>query len=223
MIPTDGLYGQIFDVSEDLEDEPKNDLFEEVGYEATLSMNNLGSLFLFMLLQPVQAIILKLIKKLNFYKKFKPIKKVKKFAKGQLKSIFWNGIISFYSGAYLVISMIGMINILDLRFGKDYESIEVFSSILAILFVIFAVTFPFCIGILFFRKLSKIEFLKLTDRKKYIKKLDKFFDKYGEMVSDFNLLAVDYSEAIIIPSLNFAHLFILIICLMVLKAPSFQV
>ena len=53
MVPTDDLYVNLFPALDDVEDDPISDAFEEIGYEAKLSINNLGSLFLFMLLQPV--------------------------------------------------------------------------------------------------------------------------------------------------------------------------
>jgi hypothetical protein len=53
MVPTDDLYTFIFPGLESVEDDPISSTFEEVGYEAKLSINNLGSLFLFILLQPI--------------------------------------------------------------------------------------------------------------------------------------------------------------------------
>ena len=48
MVPTDALYGELFGL-DDVEDEPISDVFEEIGYESKLSMNNLGSLFLLLI------------------------------------------------------------------------------------------------------------------------------------------------------------------------------
>jgi hypothetical protein len=49
MVPTDNLYANLFPALENVEDDPISDTFEEVGYEAKISINNLGSLFLFLL------------------------------------------------------------------------------------------------------------------------------------------------------------------------------
>jgi hypothetical protein len=52
MVPTDDLYVELFPALDDVDDDPISETFEQIGYEAKLSINNLGSLLLFMILQP---------------------------------------------------------------------------------------------------------------------------------------------------------------------------
>jgi len=59
-VPTDDLYNYMFDY-ENIDDEGLNELFENVGYEFTTTVGNMGSMFLFVVLLPLYAVILYLL------------------------------------------------------------------------------------------------------------------------------------------------------------------
>jgi hypothetical protein len=46
---------------------------------------------------------------------------------------------------------VGWLGIFELRFGKNYQGPENFSSVLAILFTVFSVTYPLFIAIFYLR------------------------------------------------------------------------
>jgi hypothetical protein len=58
----DDWYESIFSISE-IEDEPKSEEFELVGYESMIVMSNMGSLFLFYLMIWVKQIIILILSK----------------------------------------------------------------------------------------------------------------------------------------------------------------
>ena len=116
MIPTDDLYESVFRVSE-AEDEAVSDKFEEIGYESKISIVNLGSLFLFILIQPIQIVFYRLVKNACKNKEGKINKKLHKYADNKLKEICWNGLIDFYRSTYLCLTMIAFINMYDLSFA----------------------------------------------------------------------------------------------------------
>ena len=49
LIPTDYVYEEIFAL-ESIDDESESEIFEEVGYENRLAVNNIGSLLIFIFL-----------------------------------------------------------------------------------------------------------------------------------------------------------------------------
>ena len=161
MVPTDDLYADLFPALEDVEDDPISDTFEEVGYEAKLSINNLGSLFLFLLFQPIQVLFYKILRRMC---KFKPTHRIQKYAESKLNSLLWNGLISFYSSTYLITTMIAFLNMFDLRLdSKEHSAIEIFSSLLSLGFVVGSVVIPCTVMISLYIKIKAVHGLKFTD------------------------------------------------------------
>jgi len=103
-VPTDELYNYMFDY-DNIDDEGLNDLFENVGYEYTTTVGNMGSMFLFMLLTPV--ITLFHFAFLRFCKEKPPcakrIKNQRKRSQDYIDSLFYNGIIGSIDAGYIVL------------------------------------------------------------------------------------------------------------------------
>jgi len=78
-------------------------------------------------------------------------KQIKNFFNSKLNDLKWNGCISFYFSAYLVLSMIGWISINDLRFGSNFTATENFSSLFGISLASFSILFPFLIFVIYKR------------------------------------------------------------------------
>jgi hypothetical protein len=55
----------------------------------------------------------------------------------------------FYSQNYLVLTAVGWINVLNLRFGPDYTDSENYSSLLAVLLSLFSIAYPVFIVIFY--------------------------------------------------------------------------
>ena len=108
-------------------------------------------------------------------------KHVKKFINSKLDDLKWNGIITFYFSAYLVLSMIGWISIYDLRFGSNFTATENFSSILGIILVAFSIFFPILILIILKRgyKMFRTFNLDKISRENLTEGIIKFLSKYG--------------------------------------------
>jgi hypothetical protein len=91
-------------------------------------------------IQPVYMLALKLA--LFVLSKTTRFKWLRTLVEAKYKSIKWNGIIEFYNENYLVLSMIGWINMKDLRFGHSYTRIENFNSALGVTLFAFSFVFP---------------------------------------------------------------------------------
>lgn len=176
MIPTDDLYAKLFRLDE-VDDEPVSAVFEEIGYESKLSMNNLGSLFLLLIFQPLQILIFKILKKACFCKREPIAKTVIKIADSRLDNLIWNGLISFHQSTYLVTTMIALINMYDLRLDSaKYTFIEVTSSLLALFLLAMAVLVPTVVSICLLVKINEIE---ENSDEEYDEALEKMYKRFG--------------------------------------------
>jgi hypothetical protein len=61
ILPAELLYEAIFKTSE-IDDAPLNDQFDRVGYSNVLAINNIGSIFVYIVLIPIYALVLYLLK-----------------------------------------------------------------------------------------------------------------------------------------------------------------
>ena len=87
IFPTDYIYALAFNLTND---EPVSDLFESVGYGFKMTINNIGSLLIYILIIPVWALVIFIVKKKCC------IKKIKDFGNRKWQSFIWNGVIDFY-------------------------------------------------------------------------------------------------------------------------------
>ena len=78
-------------------------------------------------------------------------KHIKTFFDSKLDDLMWNGYISFYFSAYLVLSMVGWISVNDLRFGSNFTATENFSSLFGIMVASFSILFPILIFVIYKR------------------------------------------------------------------------
>ena len=107
-------------------------------------------------------------------------KQIKKFFNYKLDDLMWNGCISFYFSAYLVLSMIGWISINDLRFGTNFTATENFSSLLGIMLVSFSIVFPILIFVIYKRGYKPYGTfnIDILFKRNQTKKIKDFLDKY---------------------------------------------
>jgi hypothetical protein len=135
-----------------------------------------------------------------------------------MKSLVWNGLISFYSSTYLITTMIAFLNMYDLRLtAKEYSGIEVLSSLLSVIIIVGSVMIPSVVMISLYLKIQAIASLKLTDSDRFEVEINKIYDSMGEIIKGFNLHIVDYKMVILLKSFNFFHQFVLVCTLMLVK------
>ena len=219
MIPTDDLYAKLFSL-DDVDDEPVSAIFEEIGYESKLSMNNLGSLFLLLIFQPLQIFIFKMLKKACFCKKEPIAKTVTKISDSRLDSLIWNGLLSFYQSTYLVTTMIALINMHDLRLDSEkYSFIEVTSSLLALILLAMAVLVPLIVSISLLIKISEID----NSDVQYEEAVEKIYKRFGEQIRGFNLIVVDYKKVVFLYFFGYLHMFLVLCTVLYIHSPSIQI
>ena len=103
IIPTEDLYNKIFE----FDNVPLTEYFLAVGYESQHIIFNMGSIFLFLVIEVFIEITFALIAWLCK----KP--KVKNWAKKKLDSFFFVGLISFYNEIYICMAFSAAINLFD--------------------------------------------------------------------------------------------------------------
>lgn len=100
-----------------------------------------------------------------------------------MKSLVWNGLISFYSSTYLITTMIAFLNMYDLRLtAKEYSGIEVLSSLLSVIIIVGSVMIPSVVMISLYLKIQAIASLKLTDSDRFEVEINKIYDSMGEII-----------------------------------------
>ena len=147
IVPTDDIYQQIFGIEEG----GLTEQFEATGYEYTMIIGNMGSMYLIMLAIPAFAILVKFIVCCFPYVK---ICNLDKKLNGVLKGIFWNDVINYLDQGYMVLSLMAMINLTDLRLGFSATNGERYNSLLAIVLMIVIVSFPFVMAFLYYKKIE---------------------------------------------------------------------
>ena len=76
------------------------------------------------------------------------------------KAMRWSGLIGFYAGNYLVLSLAGQLGINDLRLGRGFTIAENVSSIISLLLVTFQVVFPIVLCAIY---LTKFKHFKMSE------------------------------------------------------------
>ncbi len=149
-MPTDDLYNLLFSTKSFEDDEPLSEQFDIIGYSSRLVYDNLGSLLIFMFLQPALLIfgyfILWALKFTNAYPK--QLDRLKTGIKERIKGFLSNGLVAFYLKNYLVLSVIG--NITRKDFGSN-TSLN-YSSVLSVLLTAYSLAFPFLMTYLLGKK-----------------------------------------------------------------------
>lgn len=109
-VPTDDLYDYMMSMS-DYDDSPMRDSeqFESVGYEASLTVTNMGSMFILMVATPVFMILAWTLSWSCFKACGKPGKWFNSKGQGYLDSMFFNGIIGSIDAGYLVLTITALI------------------------------------------------------------------------------------------------------------------
>ena len=90
------------------EDEPFNERTDELGYGSRFIISNLGSVFIFFVINVIINILYWLIIKSELFEKTNILFK---FAKKQFNSFIWNGLITFLNESYLLLCFCAAINI----------------------------------------------------------------------------------------------------------------
>lgn len=122
-------------------------------------------------------------------------KHLKNFFNSKLESLIWNGYITFYFSAYLVLSMIGWISINDLRFGSDFTPTENFSSILGVILAAFSILYPILIAVIYKRGFKPYGTFNIDVLFKgnQVEGMKKFIDRY-ESIENYHKLTQTYEE-----------------------------
>lgn len=215
VLPTDDIYGWMFNF-DNFDGKPISDQFSAVGYETTFFVLNLGSLYIFMVLQPIFSMILWYLNcSCSFCFRFMKIRpRIQKY----FKSFYWNGLISFVDSSYLVLCMTAMIGEKDFRFAAEFTALERFNSVNALLALIVCSAFPVFIAFIYCCKIKSAHpCTDLTDdmtmldlraifatddidqiKKRYSKrKHQEFMDKYGCLLEKINLPGLGKKKAIL--------------------------
>lgn len=85
----------------------ESDYFDSVGYGASLTISNMGSMFIMMLLTPTIAVFCWLLSCCKICGR--PGKWIHKKSRGYLDGLFYNGIIGSIDAGYLVLTIIALI------------------------------------------------------------------------------------------------------------------
>lgn len=129
----------------------------------------------------------------------------------------WSEVLQFYTFTYLVLSMIGWINFLNLKIGKAYSYQENISSYIAIVLVAFSVIYPVFLTVFYKKKLDKI-----YKGKKFKEEIEKFHDRYSMILQKINLNVLR-SDVIKTIFLFFLHYFLVIVTVLFSSNATFQI
>lgn len=155
VFPTDDLYQAQFQVN-DMEDDALTEQFDLVGYGTMICFSNLGSLLIFMFLQPASilifVILLLAIPRMCCLKLRIRIRK-------QLDAMLFNDLIAFYDSNYLVLSIIGWIGMQDLRLTTDHLMGERLGSLSSICLFTFSLAYPCLVIVTYSCKLKSVKYL----------------------------------------------------------------
>jgi len=246
-VPTDDLYNYIFDY-ENIDDEGLNELFENVGYEFTTTVGNMGSMFLFMLITPVMTLFHFAV--LRFCKEKPPCTSLKRSCRTRsqnyVDSLFWNGTIGSIDAGYIVLSLIAMLQVYFPRLGPEYTAAENFFTVLGILILIVNCLFPLAIALLYIVKLKStkplpdltpglsdkdLEITYHTTDLDYIKTQiykesdhKQFMEKYGILLEEVNQKKLGKTLSILTVLFTILRKFSISIGVLVLQGyPSFSI
>jgi hypothetical protein len=106
VFPVSDAYERWYHFSEITTDHALNDQFSTVGYGSIFLISNIGSLFLFVILNVLAPSLLWLLRR---YKPFKRIKLVQSKIDSLAAKMLWSGTIGFFASNYLVLSVVSFI------------------------------------------------------------------------------------------------------------------
>ena len=136
VIPTEYFVPQIFGFREE---PPLSDQYDELGYSARNIVINLGSIFLFSVIQPILVAIYTTVRKFDIL----PIKCVRKWANRQLVDAYWNDLLTFLNEPYIVITTCAFIHAVSGHmFEPGDKSSLVFSDVYNVTALVVILVFP---------------------------------------------------------------------------------
>lgn len=152
LIPTAYIFEKVFQFSA-VQDSYLSDWFSWVGYNSMLSVTNMATLFVFIVLAPMGILTLAVVNKIFPFWRLLPDKHeiwIQKYVDQTIKSAFWNSTISFLNENYLVLSVCCLIQIQQLQLDPrtDYWSAIVCSCI-GLAGCVLTALFPLLIFILY--------------------------------------------------------------------------
>lgn len=217
ILPTTWLYDRIFKFSR-IEDSTISEIFNEVGYtNKSLSINNLGSIYIFFTFGPVIALLILLIYKYRLCRKVPKLQqRIDQSYKNTLK---WKGVLVFCSETYLVICIVASIGIKDVRFGTDYSFTERYCSFISVFLAGYIILLPLTIAIVYFTKFKSSkpvkyntdlvvllgdEYINRMDRENYTERMhNEFIERYGALLEgyDYERLGARTTVSIILISM----------------------
>lgn len=106
VFPVSGAYERWFHFTEITTDHALNDQFNTVGYGSIFLINNVGSLFFFVIINIIAPLILWLLRR---YKPLKRVKIVQSKIDSLASNTLWSGTIGFFASNYLVLSVVSFI------------------------------------------------------------------------------------------------------------------
>ncbi len=170
VFPVSGLYEKWFHFGEITTNHALTDQYNIVGYGSIFVISNIGSLFLFII---IQLLLLPVLWLLRRYKPFKCIKPLQRKIDSLADNTIWNGTINLFVSNYLVLCVVSFIESNDLRFGRRFSHTENFCSLLACFGMAFSVALPTILLVLLKKKLQYID--PTTQR---LKKISELADVY---------------------------------------------
>ena len=152
LLPTAYIFEKVFQFSA-VQDSYLSDWFSWVGYNSILSVINMATLFVFMVLAPMGILTLAIVNKIFPFWRLLPDKQeiwIQKYVDQTIKSAFWNSTISFLNENYLVLSVCCLIQIQQLQLDPrtDYWS-AIFCSYIGLAGSVLTAIFPLLILILY--------------------------------------------------------------------------
>lgn len=166
-------------------------------------INNIGSVLLFIIIQPVTIILCKIVKKCVNPNSNRVSKWVVNFCEKKLDQLLWNGIIGFYTESYLFLSFIGWLSLKDQRLSSEHTATEKFSTLLGYLLFAFSFIWPVFVHY-FVASKFKADVPALQEQSldqlrsegklgaylaKYhtLEQRQDYLDKYGGLLSDYRI------------------------------------
>ncbi len=146
VFPVSSLYEKWFHFAEITTDHAISDQYNIVGYGSIFVISNIGSLFLFLILQLLLLPVLWLSRR---YKPFKCMKVLQGKIDSLADNTIWTGTINLFVSNYLVLCVVSFIESNDLRFGRRFSHTENFCSLLACFGIAFSVALPTILVLLF--------------------------------------------------------------------------
>lgn len=147
------LYEKIFHFSKITDDRSLTDQFDSAGYSSIFLINNLGSLFIIIVLKMVLTGQLWALRR---FRLCATIKKVQLKIDNMAGELLYRGSIDFFSVNFLILSVVAFIESNDLRFGNSYSVTEKVCSLFSIWGITFTFAFPSILFYIYWVHLKKV-------------------------------------------------------------------